>query len=111
MYMHSFTIQLFTAAFLATTTIVWSFPMQRRQTIPRTAHTTFKVSKEAVDQLTDIRDESVGLVQLWRKAHRLTNEAWLSAEVRNLIIMRMRIFHVNYVVSTSATQSMQRSRI
>ena len=92
--MYSFTLQLFTAAFVAT--IVWSLPVHRRQADPMptssssgslsTAPATFKVSQEAVDQLTDLQDESNGLLHLWKKARSITNETWLTAEVRmNLI--------------------------
>jgi len=85
MSIRSLAIQLFIAVFLSITTIAWFLSMQSGQAIRlplRTARTTFKASKEVIDQLTDIRDESVGLIQLWRKAQRLTNGAWLIAEVQ-----------------------------
>ena len=98
--MCSFTIQLFTAAFLATATIVWSSPVQRRQTEslpaslptsqPFKVPTTFKVSNEAIRQLIDIRDQASGLLSLWKMAKSLTKEAWLAPEV-NVLLLRMRI--------------------
>ena len=91
--MYSFTLQLFTAAFLATATIVWSLPVHRRQlstslpTAPASTPATFKVSKETIDQLKNIKEESNGLLTLWKRARSLTNESWLTAEVRNVILM------------------------
>jgi len=95
--MYSFPIQLFTAALLATATIVWSSPVHRRQTEPLSPSivpTTFKVSNEAIRQLIDIRDQANGLLSLWKMARSLTKEAWLTPEVINLNILlsRMRIF-------------------
>jgi len=113
MYFYSFTA-LFITTFLAAATIVLSLPMQRRQTISLPASTTFKVSKEAVDQLTDITDKSVGLIQLWKHVQKLTNEAWLTAEVRNLFYNAHAYISRalnTFVVSTSATQGMQRSHL
>ena len=109
--MYNFTLQIFTAAFLATT-IVWSLPvgLHRRQTESLATATTFKVSKEAINQLTSITDASKGLLQLWKKARSLTKEAWLTTEVQTYSLMRMRIFHV-CIVSTCGTQSMQRSHL
>ena len=84
--MYSFTLQLFTAAFLAITTIVWSSPVHRREIEPLptslpTVPVSFKVSKEAIDQLVDIEDESNGLLTLWKKARSLADKSWLTAEV------------------------------
>ncbi|XP_065906017.1 uncharacterized protein [Dysidea avara] len=101
--MYSLTLQLITAAFLAGTTIVGSLPIHRGQTPPlRTARTTFKVSREAIDQLTDIYDGSYGLLQLWRKARGLTEETWLIAEYQQMErkICRGRIFNGEAVVDT-----------
>ena len=84
--MYYFTLQLFTTAFLVTTTIVWSLPVHRRETLPlRTTRTTFKVSQEAIGQLTRIRDDSNGLLPLWKKARSLTNETWLTEEVKSIL--------------------------
>ncbi|XP_065906121.1 uncharacterized protein [Dysidea avara] len=94
--MYYFTLQLFITAFLVTTTIVWSLPVHRRETLLlRTTRTTFKVSQEAIDQLTKISDDSNGLLPLWKKARSLTNEAWLTEEYQRLErkVCRGRIFN------------------
>ena len=102
-------LQLLAAVFLAISSIIWySLPAhmhggQDDAVSLRIARSTFKVSQEAIDQLTNIQDESTGLLPLWKRAKNLTNEAWLTAEVKSYCAC-VYISRGLFLVSTIGTQ-------